>query len=568
MTLRGRIFALFLALAAGPLIVLALLVSRAVSGAVHGLVAEQVQQLAERSATVLARRHALHRSDMLLLADNDETQRLLRGPLSAAQRDTVAQYLVNVWAMLREQYHAVAIVDGAGVVQLMLGDTVGAQQASIRTEAVRDRVTGNVIGAVRSYVRPGAFLPVSELETRFGDSGEALVIERASGKLVYPVASGASAASAELQTLLGDSAAPIRYRDQSGARIGYHAPVATAGMSVVVSSAVSDFAAPFDRLSRIMLFTIVAVMVLATIAFLVLLSRATRSLRALTLAADDVGRGDFAPELPHMTRDDVGHLTEAFGLMVTKIRDMLVRVESSRQMAVLGEFAARLSHEVRNPLTAIKLNLQSLDRDARAKRINAQDAVRPLSIALREIDRLDDVLTRVLELARSQPSTPRSIPLQSLATEVQQLVAEQASRHGVELRIASRAQRDDVYADPAELKGALLNLVLNALDAAPTGTAIEIDLSNDEQLTYVQLRIRDHGAGVPAGLREDVFRPFFTTKPDGTGLGLSIARRSARELGGDLTLEDTDGAGAAFVLSLPLADVAADTTMAHAVVGE
>jgi signal transduction histidine kinase len=129
---------------------------------------------------------------------------------------------------------------------------------------------------------------------------------------------------------------------------------------------------------------------LVTLVFSQMVRRTTRSLEDLTTATAVVGEGNFTPEFPRAGTDEVGRLTTSFGTMVNKVRETVAEIQASRQMAVLGEFAAHLSHEVRNPLTSIKLNLQKPERDQREGRLPDSAAV-PLGIALRESARLDDV---------------------------------------------------------------------------------------------------------------------------------------------------------------------------------
>ena len=140
---------------------------------------------------------------------------------------------------------------------------------------------------------------------------------------------------------------------------------------------------------------------LAAIGFLVLLWRSTRSLGMLTVAADAVGRGNLEPELPRAGGDEVGRLASAFHIMTRRVRETMADIERSRQMAAVGQFASQIAHEIRNPLTSIKLNLQKLERAARAGRMPGESE-RPLEITLREIDRLDRVVHGVLQLGRAR----------------------------------------------------------------------------------------------------------------------------------------------------------------------
>jgi two-component system sensor histidine kinase AtoS len=289
--------------------------------------------------------------------------------------------------------------------------------------------------------------------------------------------------------------------------------------------------------------------------FVQLLRRATRSLEELTRAADAVGAGNLAPELPLAGRDEVGRLSAAFDVMTRRLREMISQVESSRQLAILGEFASQLAHEIRNPLTSIKLNLQGLARDARSGDVSETSSA-SIDICLREIGRLDQVVGGVLALAHSGPadSAPRS--LNSLAEQSLRLIRDQAAAQRVSIVAELDATPDIVLADDSRLQGAILNLVLNALAAMPSGGTLTVRTDETpDGSPFVRLHVVDTGAGIEQEARERVFRPFHTSRPGGTGLGLPIARRTVEAHGGRLVLSDPVAAdqGAWFIVELPLA---------------
>jgi signal transduction histidine kinase len=311
---------------------------------------------------------------------------------------------------------------------------------------------------------------------------------------------------------------------------------------------VNEFAGPFTAVRRWTLLLFVLVALVATAAFGQFLRRTTRSLEELTTATAVVGRGDFAPALPPAGRDEVGKLTASFETMVRKIREMVSQIESSRQMAVLGEFAATLSHEIRNPLTSIKLNLQKIERADRTRDASHR-AGRPLEIALTEVARLDTVVRGVLDLARMRSAQPMTCSLHGLAEETLEVVGGQGD--GVLVERSFTSDDDSVEVDPLHVKGALLNLVLNALDAMPGGGTLRVGTARNNG--RIRLSVADTGKGIPTIVRAEIFRPFFSTKSSGTGLGLPLARRAIEESGGTLVLTpERAGSGTEFVIEFPL----------------
>src|SRR5262249_36719708 len=176
----------------------------------------------------------------------------------------------------------------------------------------------------------------------------------------------------------------------------------------------------------------------AAVAFLLLSRRATRPLAVLTDAADEIGRGNFSPEFPPARGDDVGRLAGAIRAMAARIETMMTELEASRHMAAVGSFAGQISHEIRNPLTAIKLSLQSLQRDARDGLI-PPGSRRTVEICLEEIGRLDRVVRGVLRLGRTHEIARRPISLVKLVDDVLELVRPQLVEHRI---VATRAPCD------------------------------------------------------------------------------------------------------------------------------
>ena len=175
---------------------------------------------------------------------------------------------------------------------------------------------------------------------------------------------------------------------------------------------------PFARSGSFNLLMVLLVTLTISAAFILLTRRATDSLRRLTAAADQVAAGKLDPPLPPGGGDEVGRLTAAFAIMVGEVRAMLRRVEESRHMSAIGEFTAQLSHEVRNPLTSTKLNLQRLNRGVEDSRIPAEFA-KAVEICLREVKRLDGTVRGVLSISKARPprtSISDHLPLRLLAS--------------------------------------------------------------------------------------------------------------------------------------------------------
>jgi signal transduction histidine kinase len=583
MSLRARLIALFCALAVGPLAAIGVFDYFRANRAVRDLVASQVGAIAERTAGELRDRYALRESDLLLLAENAETQRLLRaleggsGVDADAAHAAAVAYLRRAWESFAHSYVEVELRDaqgasayhlgavGEGTSPLGAGATPGSEILVVR-RPIRDTRDGHPLGTLIAAIRLGALLPREALETRFGHAGYTAVLDRTGDRVVYhPLHAFARRAVSSLvgpdgwdveSAIVARERGSFVYREHDSTRVASFVSLAQPAWTVVTSAAVDEFAAPFARTTFVNLLLVLAITLLASAAFVLWTRRSTRSLEALTAAADEVGAGNFAPRLPPAGQDEVGRLSSAFALMVAKVRAMLVEVESSRHMAAVGSFASRLSHEIRNPLTSLKLNLQSLGRDAQAGELPASAAT-PLGICLREIERLDRVVTGALRLGRNRPLGRVPCEVHRILEDALDLVRAQLEQQHVRLETSLGATRDRIQGDPEGLKAVLLNVLLNAAEAMPAGGTLSVSTESvalpPAARPGVRVRVADSGVGIPAGARERIFEPFYSTKPHGTGFGLPVALRTVEEHGGQLHLADDDGRpGAAFLIDLPL----------------
>jgi len=235
---------------------------------------------------------------------------------------------------------------------------------------------------------------------------------------------------------------------------------------------------------------------------------------------------------------------------LSSIKMMEQALEKNRRLAFVGEMAASLAHEMRNPMASISGSIQLLKRD-----LQLSDAdERLMQIILRGKDQLENFIKDFLLMARPAAGARANCDVASIIEDVIEAICyvpEWDERHFIQKDIANPLS---FVANKAEMRQILWNLVLNAVQAMPEGGTIRVS-ANKVQLNTtdhcLEIKIADAGGGITEDDRSKVFEPFFTTKEKGTGLGLAIVNRIVESYGGKIIIESEDGKGAAFIVTLP-----------------
>lgn len=232
-------------------------------------------------------------------------------------------------------------------------------------------------------------------------------------------------------------------------------------------------------------------------------------------------------------------------LLYKEQRERFRRMVRADRLATIGELAAGAAHEIRNPLTSIKSSLQYLEN-----RCREETEKKLLGVALRETDRIDEILAALLSFSRPSEIHKEACDLTALLEESVALVFLQARAKGVDIKTSFPPDPVVVNADVSQIKQLFLNVFLNAVQAMDGGGAITIDsllLENGKAL----VRISDTGPGIPDEDLDKVFDPFFTTKKGGTGLGLSICYTIVKAHGGEIEIRSRPGEGTTVLVTLP-----------------
>jgi PAS domain S-box-containing protein len=235
---------------------------------------------------------------------------------------------------------------------------------------------------------------------------------------------------------------------------------------------------------------------------------------------------------------------------ITQRVEMEKKVREAERMAYIGQITTSLSHELRNPLSSVKMNLQILKK---SDIINTNDQ-RRIDISIREVAHLENILSQLLDFAKPVRIKFEQLDVHSIITSSLELLEHKFQEK--QITVCSQLKEDyvQIVGDREKLEQVFINLFLNASDASPAGDCIRIEsaIESHPDQPSLQLHIMDNGSGVPEDFLREVFKPFFTTKSKGTGLGLSIVQRILEAHGGSIQALNLNPHGTAFVVSLPL----------------
>lgn len=251
--------------------------------------------------------------------------------------------------------------------------------------------------------------------------------------------------------------------------------------------------------------------------------------------------GDLDAQLDRV----VGRVKEVCGRLQAQERDLL----RAAQLAAVGQLAAGVAHEVRNPLTGIKFLVEAALRPSSPTALTAED----LRLIRQEIVRMERTVQDLLDYARTPPPDRRAHDLRELLVDAADVANSRAARKQLVVRVEMPEVPTPVWVDRDQVLSLVTNLLFNAIDAAPTGgeVGVRVVVGPGDRVT---VEVIDTGPGIDPVVADRLFTPFATTKPTGAGLGLTVARRIALDHGGTLTAANRPGGGACFTLTLSAAE--------------
>ncbi len=289
---------------------------------------------------------------------------------------------------------------------------------------------------------------------------------------------------------------------------------------------------------------LVAVMAVALISIGIVLRLSFSMQRGFGLIQTGLERlqTDFNYLLPDQNHE-LSTIVRAINTMAESRKRLEADLRREDRLRVMGRVVAGIAHEIRNPLNSIRLTIRVL-----ARRLHSEPtAEEPISLITSEIDRLDALLKSLLVFRPDEPQRLRQQPLEPILERTLALVKPHAQEHGVTIRVAAPRQVTALV-DGDYLQQALMNVLLNAIDASGEKGSVEVMMRSDNG--HVEIDIEDSGPGLTPEQRERIFEAFYTTKSGGTGLGLAVTKTLLEKMGG--TIESGQGSrGARFRVMLP-----------------
>lgn len=348
----------------------------------------------------------------------------------------------------------------------------------------------------------------------------------------------------------------LEFEEDGVAMIGAYAPMADGALwaTITVPSSVVYLTAR-ELLSNL---TIGALLLfaIAAIVSLIFARRLSRPLEHLTEAAERVGKGEFEVIVEATSSDEIGALSHSFNQMTGELRERDVKLAGanaalvqSEKLAAFGQLGAGIAHEVKNPLAGIlgyaQLTLRKLDEDSPFRK--------NLDIIESETRRCTEIISNLLKFARQENTVMAPTDINEVVNAALQIVDHQLGVNNVKINKELAPDLPSCQANANQLQQAIMNFAINAQQAMGTEGGNLIMRTHTGPAGEVIIEVEDDGPGIPDDIKANIFEPFFTTKPagQGTGLGLSVTHGIIHDHGGTIRIEDVEGGGTRFVVSLP-----------------
>ncbi|MGE5741708.1 MAG: ATP-binding protein [Candidatus Aminicenantes bacterium RBG_16_66_30] len=288
----------------------------------------------------------------------------------------------------------------------------------------------------------------------------------------------------------------------------------------------------------------------------VLARRISRPIHRLVDGTVRIAHGDFSQAIVDTSRDEVGDLARSFNEMTSQLLQARERMDDANRrlvqqekLASIGRMAATIAHEIRNPLTSVKLNIQKVaEEESFAETVKAH-----LGLSLEGIDQIERFIKELLNFTRVQELSLERWTVDQIVDESLKMIKDMLAQKNIVVEKVCAVAMPSILADADKLRQVFLNVLRNAHEALGSGGKISItcDTAVENGRAMVRVRIADNGPGIAEKDRPNIFEPFYTTKPSGFGLGLANARKIVEQHNGTIAVGKKRGRGGVFVILIP-----------------
>ncbi|HUU29466.1 MAG TPA: ATP-binding protein [archaeon] len=318
---------------------------------------------------------------------------------------------------------------------------------------------------------------------------------------------------------------------------------------------ISDFLEQFKRYRLTSLIVTLAVLGCGLLAALIFSGYFTRPIRRLSDGFNRIEQGDLSCRINIERSDELGQLIAGFNHMAERLKqnkELEKSIYRQERLGSLGKLAAGIAHEIKNPLNAINLSLQHLgDKLSFNSPADHELFSRYSRNIQREVGRLGKIVDTFLNFSRVSGLERSQVNLHELIEDVLTLLARDAHNKGVRFELDFTRNGLVKNIDPEKMKTVFLNLIINAIEAMPSGGKVRITTSGGRGNGPARIKISDTGCGINRENLERIFDLYFSTKEQGSGLGLAIVNDIVRDHGGEITVESDLGTGTEFTLAIP-----------------
>jgi len=330
--------------------------------------------------------------------------------------------------------------------------------------------------------------------------------------------------------------------------------------SVKIGLSLEDMHDAIRRTRVVLLLIGLAGVLLGTAGAALLARRLSRPIKELAKGTVRISRGDFSHRIAVRSHDEIGELARSFNEMSRQLRETQREKEEANRkliqaekLASIGRIAATIAHEIRNPLTSVKLNIQRLAQRDRQDEIEREH----LALSQEGIAQIEKFIKGFLNYTRVTELNLGRFAMEQIVEESLKALREAFEQKNVAVVRRYESGLPEVLGDGEKLREVFTNILRNALEAVEVDGRVELDLERvtDDAGAWIRVRIADNGCGVPAELAETIFEPFFTTKTTGVGLGLSNARKILEQHRGFIRMVAAEGGGAVVEVTLPMKEV-------------